>query len=242
MSQRFCHHINPAGVFCGGPPVNKRDYCFWHLHENGRRMKAARARARLQRVTINLPVLDDLHAVQVGLMQLADAISHGEIDYPSGRLVLGVLRLAASNLKSQHGWHQRSKLQNLGVGTDIVAEYPGFEQDYDLPKGFDLSIAPEEAFPPPQEPAAAAQADESQATRPEHRHRRRSRLSRELEKTRSELLRKKQAKGGHNKAPTEAVAPSAGPKPDNRSHPARKPPQPDSVAEGTQSAASGPNA
>ncbi len=125
MSQRFCHHINPAGVFCGGPPVDKRDYCFWHLHENGRRMKAARARARSQRVTINLPVLDDLHSVQVGLMQLADAIVHGDIDPQSGRLVLGVLRLAASNLKSQHGWHQRSKLQNLGVADRHRGRVPG---------------------------------------------------------------------------------------------------------------------
>ena len=151
MSQRFCHHVNPAGVFCGCPPVNKRNYCFWHLHETGRRMKAARARSRSERVFIQLPVLDDLHAVQVGLMQLAEAIAHGEIDHHSGRLMLSVLRLAASNLKSHHGWYAKSDIHTFGVDSNIVIEDPGFEHQYALPKGFDLDVEPEAAFPPPAE-------------------------------------------------------------------------------------------
>lgn len=68
MSKPYCHHINSAGMFCRGVPVKKREYCYWHLHENGRRMKAARVRARSQRVSMQFPVLDDLHAVQVGVM------------------------------------------------------------------------------------------------------------------------------------------------------------------------------
>ncbi len=168
MSQRFCHHVNPAGVFCGGPPVNHRDYCFWHMHETGRRMKAARARARSERVIIHLPVLDDLHAVQVGLMQLADAIAHREIDPESGRLLLSVLRLAAANLKSDRGWSQRAQIDTFGMDANIVVEEPAFERQYGLPNGFDLSRNPEQAFPPPQpavEAAPAQHADERR-TRP----------------------------------------------------------------------------
>lgn len=153
MSQRFCHHVNPAGVFCGGLPAKHRDYCFWHMHETGRRMKAARARARSERVFIQLPVLDDLHAVQVGVMQLAEAIAHGEIDHQSGRLMLSVLRLAASNLKSERGWRQRGPADTIGCDADIVGEDPGFERKYGLPKGFDLSLPPEVAFPPPPQPS-----------------------------------------------------------------------------------------
>jgi hypothetical protein len=156
MSTRFCHHVNPAGVFCGGPPINKRDYCFWHLHETGRRMKAARARARSERVIINLPVLDDLHAVQVGLMQLAEAIAHGEIDHHSGRLMLSVLRLAASNLKSSEGWRQKADFETIGIDANIVIEEPRFEHQYGLPGDFKLNLAPEEAFPPPKSTVAAA--------------------------------------------------------------------------------------
>lgn len=170
MSQRICHHVNPAGVFCGGSPVNKREYCFWHMQETGRRMKAARARARSERVFIQLPVLDDLHAVQVGLMQLAEAIAHGEIDYHSGRLLLSVLRLAASNLKSEQGWRQREPDDSFADDANVVIEDPGFERDYGLPKDFDLSVPPEVAFPPPQPSVAAAQ-DQPGRERDTHRAR-----------------------------------------------------------------------
>ena len=53
MSQNYCHHINAAGAFCRGIPMKKRDYCCWHLNENGRRMKAARARSQSERVTLH---------------------------------------------------------------------------------------------------------------------------------------------------------------------------------------------
>ncbi len=148
MSQNYCQHINAAGAFCRGIPVKKRDYCFWHLNETGRRMKAARARAQAERVTLQLPVLDDLHAVQVGLMQLGEAIVHGEIDERRGRLLLAVLRLAASNIKAQGSWLDEAQMQDEDDAS-YVTENSDFEQRYGLPKGLDLSVAPEVAFPPP---------------------------------------------------------------------------------------------
>jgi hypothetical protein len=144
MSQRYCHHINPAGVFCGGPPLKKRDYCYWHLHENGRRMQAARVRARSERVMFKMPVLDEPHAIQVAVMQLGEAISHKEIEQQSGRLLLSVLRLAASNVKTLLAWRR-----DLDADASIVVEDPTFEEQYGLPKDFDLSVDPEVAFPPP---------------------------------------------------------------------------------------------
>ncbi len=146
MPQNYCHYVNAAGVFCRGMSVKKRDYCYWHLHENGRRMKAARARAHSERVSMQLPVLDDLHAVQVGLMQLGEAIVHGEIDDRRGRLLLAVLRLAASNLKAQRVWQQETETQD-DDRAQYVVEDSGFEQQYGLRKGFDLSVDPEVAFP-----------------------------------------------------------------------------------------------
>ena len=150
MSQNYCHHVNATGVFCRGIPVKKREYCYWHLHENGRRMKAARARARCERVILQLPVLDDLQAVQVGLMQLAEAIAHGEIDHRSGRLLLAVLRLAAANIKAQGGWLDAAQIDD-GDDTLYVSENVGFEKQYDLPQGIDLRADPAVAFPPPEE-------------------------------------------------------------------------------------------
>ncbi len=148
MPQPYCHHINSAGVFCRGIPVKNRDYCYWHLHENGRRMKAARARARSQRVSMQLPVLDDLHAVQVGMMQLGEAVRYGEIDHRTGRLLLAILRLAASNIKARDIWEREAEMQDGDV-TQYVDEDDGFEEQYGLPEDFDLSVEPEVAFPPP---------------------------------------------------------------------------------------------
>jgi hypothetical protein len=149
MSQNYCHHLNAAGAFCRGIPIKKRDYCFWHLNETGRRMKAARERAQSERVTLQLPVLDDLHAVQVSLMQLGEAIVHDEIDERKGRLLLAVLRLAASNLKAQGIWLDEVQRQD---GDDVLymSENADFEQQYGLPEEFDLSVDPEVAFPVPQ--------------------------------------------------------------------------------------------
>ena len=151
MSQNYCHHINAAGVFCRGIPVKKRDYCYWHQHENGRRMKAARARAQYQRVILNFPVIDDLHAVQVCVMQLNEAILHGEIDHRTARLLLASLRFAAANLKDQDRWEEEADMQDKSLA-ECVVEDPGFEKQYDLPEGFDLSVDPEVAFPPPAVP------------------------------------------------------------------------------------------
>jgi hypothetical protein len=147
MPQNYCHHINSAGVFYRGIPVKKRDYCYWHLHETGRRMKAARARARSQRVTMQMPVLDDLHAVQVGVMQVSEAVRHGEIDHPTGRLLLALLRLAASNIKCSKIWEQEAGEQDADLA-GYVDEDPEFEEQYDLPENFDLSAEPEVVFPP----------------------------------------------------------------------------------------------
>jgi hypothetical protein len=150
MPQNYCRHVNASGVFCQGIPVKNRNYCYWHLHENGRRMKAARARAHSERVIMRLPVLDDLHAVQIGVMQLAEAINHGEIDHRKGRLLLAVLRLAASNLKARAIWEQEAGEQDADLA-GYVDEEAGFEKQYGLPDGFDLSVDPEVAFPPAEE-------------------------------------------------------------------------------------------
>jgi hypothetical protein len=150
MPQRYCHHTNPAGVLCQGPPLKHRDYCYWHQQEAGRRMKAARARARGERVILHFSALDDLHAVQAGVTQVLEALAHSEIDPRTAQLMLSALRLAASNLKSDRGWHQKSDLMAFGFEPTMVVADPEFEARYGLPKDFDLSVEPEVAFPAPQ--------------------------------------------------------------------------------------------
>jgi len=149
MSTRYCHHVHENGALCQSPPVRHRDYCHFHLKEIGRRLRAARARARHQPLPLKLPLLEDPYAVQVALMQVADAIAYNEIDAPRARLLMQLLRLASSNLKTARAWEQQP-LFTADDDAEAAGEWPGFEQEHALPAGFDLSVEPEVAFPPPE--------------------------------------------------------------------------------------------
>lgn len=147
MSQPTCRHVHANGALCKSPPLRNRDYCHFHLDQIGRQLRAARARARHQPARLKLPLLEDPFAVQVALMQVADAIIYNEIDVQRGRLLMGILRVAAGNLKTARAWKQEA----LFVATENAnTEWPSFEQENQLPPDFDLSVDPEVAFPLPQ--------------------------------------------------------------------------------------------
>ena len=148
MSTRTCHHVHANGALCKSPPLSKRDYCHFHLDQIGRQLRAARARARHQPARLKLPLLEDPFAVQVALMQVADAIVHNEIDAQRGRLLMSVLRLASRNLTAARAWKHDAL---FAAGEDANTEWPGFEQENELPPDFDLTVDPEVAFPPSQE-------------------------------------------------------------------------------------------
>ena len=106
-------------------------------------MKMARARARHQRWNLQLPSLEDLYAVQVGIGQVLDALLHDQLNQQVGRLVLSGLRLAATNLaRPDEVWEQPSRFES-----HEQLALPGFEADLGLPPGMDLDTPPEVAFP-----------------------------------------------------------------------------------------------
>ena len=156
MPQPNCRHVLASGVQCQAAPLRNRDYCRFHPQQFGRRMRAARARARHQRPALKLPLLEDLYSVQIALMQLADAIAYQEIDPPQARLLTSVLRLAMQNLKSRQPWEESARFQMAAGHEAAVTEWETFEQEHDLPAGADLSVDPEVAFPPQPEIAAEA--------------------------------------------------------------------------------------
>ena len=164
-SQKTCHHVHPTGALCQSPPLRNRDYCHFHLDQIGRQMRAARARARHLPARLKLPLLEDPFAVHVAIMQMGDAIMHNEIDVQRGRLLLSLLRVADSNLKTMRDW-EHEPLFVAHEGEEEIVDWPGFEQENELPEGFDLSVDPEVAFPPPPVPVNPA-ADLSGATVPD---------------------------------------------------------------------------
>ena len=124
--------------------MTDRDYCHFHLTIRGRRLKMARARARGERCCVELPPLEDLYAVQVGIQQVLDALLSGQLDRHLGGVVLYGLQQAASNVRlPQEVWDESARFNNVGKTT-----WRGFEKDHGLPEGFDVDTPPDEAFPP----------------------------------------------------------------------------------------------
>lgn len=150
-----CHHVLASGALCQAAALRNRDYCRFHLEQIGRRMKAARARARHQASMLKLPLLEDLYSVQVALMQLADAIAYREIDPQYARLLTSVLRLAMQNLKSREAWDSSQRFQLNSHNELHLTKWDTFEREYDLPADLDLGLDPEVAFPPIEEPTGA---------------------------------------------------------------------------------------
>jgi hypothetical protein len=155
MKPRTCQHVHATGALCGSPAVGGRDYCHWHMSHLGRRMRAARSRSRHQPPALVLPALDDPIAVHVALMQVLDAIASNDIEVHRGRALLTGLRFASTSLKKVGEWKQEQEQDPKPLfvpGENSDTEWPSFEQEHDLPPNFDLTIAPEVAFPPQPEP------------------------------------------------------------------------------------------
>jgi hypothetical protein len=149
----LCHHVKENGWRCGSPAVHDRHYCHYHLQMRGRRLKMARARARRERWLVELPPLEDLYAVQVGLQHVMDALASGQLDRRLGYAMLYGLQQASSNLRlPKEAWDESCRFGEQGK-----TEWPGFEAAHGLPEGFDVDTAPEKAFPPPVTSPAATE-------------------------------------------------------------------------------------
>ncbi len=148
---KTCGQLRENGRLCGSIAVSGRDYCCFHLQDRGRRLRMARNRARRERRGLQLPPLEDLYAVQVGLMQVLDALGHDQLDWRVGRTMLQGLQQAATNLcRSPEVWEESSPFQSREQ-----LQLPGFEAEFGLPQGFDVNTPPEVAFPETQRDTAA---------------------------------------------------------------------------------------
>ena len=143
MPTNHCRHIKEDGVFCQSPALHGRHHCYFHLRALGRNMRMAHEQARQREHRLVFPQLEDMNAVQVSVMQVLAALGAGHIEKGVAGLMLYGLQQAANNLRSaiaatsfaaQEGQEGR------------VEEYPGFEQEFDLP--------PQVAFPPSPPPPA----------------------------------------------------------------------------------------
>ena len=160
-----CHQVKENGTLCRSAAVSGRHYCYFHLRHRARRLVMARARARGQRWRLQLPPLEDLPSVQVGLMQVLDAVANDSIDSRRAGLMLYGLQQAATNLRARaEDWEECNRFES-----DEELEYDGFEAEFDLPQDLDLATPPEVAFPAPEATDALTEQgqDEFEVTPPE---------------------------------------------------------------------------
>src|SRR5215469_1903671 len=104
MSYRTCDHLKEDGVYCQSPALTGQNYCYFDFNARARRLQAARARRRGEACRIQLPVVEDMHAVQVSLPQVLDALADDRIDHKRAGLMLYALQQAATALNCTPEW------------------------------------------------------------------------------------------------------------------------------------------
>jgi len=151
MSYKYCQHVRENGVFCKSPSLKGRNYCYYHARMRARRLAMARAQAEKKAWHLDLPPLEDMHAVQSAISNVLEAIAAGAIDSKSGGLILYGLQQAANNVRDVQPWLGSSRFEIDESEDRRVDGYPGLETEFDLPKNVDLEAVPEVTFPPPQQ-------------------------------------------------------------------------------------------
>lgn len=129
---RQCEHIKANGEFCGSPALRGRHYCYFHLTQIGRRLRAERVHAKAMAASVDasamplqLPPFEDANSIQVALMQVVDAILHNRLDTKRAGLVLYALQTASSNLANGAAFQPTA-------GATVAGRYEDFENDFQL--------------------------------------------------------------------------------------------------------------
>ena len=69
MPCRTCDHLKEDGVYCSSPALRDQRYRYFHFSIRARRVQAARARLHDQPFRLQMPILDNAHAILSGVQQ-----------------------------------------------------------------------------------------------------------------------------------------------------------------------------
>ena len=145
-----CTHIKEDGTYCGSPALVNRRYCFFHLNFRGRRLRRAQARRHNQPYRLQLPALENLHAIQVAIGEILEAMADGQLDPKAGGIMLyGIQQATTVMLKIQDAaqWDDDEDDDDDEAGRPLrVREFPAFEQHYGLPPNVSLEADPDLAL------------------------------------------------------------------------------------------------
>ena len=145
-----CTHIKEDGTYCGSPALVNRRYCFFHLNFRGRRLRRAQARRHNQPYRLQLPALENLHAIQVAIGEILEAMADGQLDPKAGGIMLyGIQQATTVMLKIQDAAEyadDEDDDDNEEGQPHRVREFPAFEQHYGLPPNVSLEADPDLAL------------------------------------------------------------------------------------------------
>ncbi|HUI83008.1 MAG TPA: hypothetical protein VL240_02225 [Candidatus Binatia bacterium] len=148
MAFKYCQHVKENGTFCSSGALKGRKYCYFHSRLRARRLAMAQAQSQRKPWRLELPPLEDMHAVQMAIIQVVEALAARAVDERRAGLMLYGLQQAASNIRAVHAWLMPSRFE-LDPDDELrAASYPGLEAEFGLPEKVDLDAAPEEVFPP----------------------------------------------------------------------------------------------
>ena len=148
MSYKYCNHVKEDGTFCRAAALRGRNYCYFHLRARARRLALAKAQSECKPWILRLPPLEDMHAVQVALMEVLDGLAAGHIEQDRAGLLLYGLQQASTNIKSVGAWLGYSRFHVREDDEFRADNYPGMEEEFDLPKRVDLETQPKVTYPP----------------------------------------------------------------------------------------------
>jgi hypothetical protein len=97
-----CRHLRTNGTQCRAHRLWKEDYCFFHLHHrtpHGTPRRGEEAPAPPPASGIEIPLLEDLSAIQITLGRVLTALAQGKINATEARAYIAGLRLAAANVR-----------------------------------------------------------------------------------------------------------------------------------------------
>jgi len=149
MAFKYCQHVKENGTFCSSAAMKGRRYCYFHLRLRARRLAMAKAHAMRKAWRLDLPALEDLHAVQSAIMQVIDALANGTLDPQRGKQILYGLQQAGVNVRCVQSWIPNSRFAVSEFDDMRALDYPDLEAEFGLPKRVDLDAPPEAVFPPP---------------------------------------------------------------------------------------------
>jgi hypothetical protein len=144
LQYRTCDHLKEDGIYCGSPALHGRNYCYYHLGLRGRRLARAQAARTGQPYRLQLPLFENMHAVQASLHEVMQSLADGLLDSKTAGLLLYGLQQAAANLNNRQWQGECRELRFIEEGRAL--DYPGFEEKFGIPQGIDLDADPEVAL------------------------------------------------------------------------------------------------